>query len=380
MKERDEMTIKIGEKLKLLRKKNDITQDKLAEYLGVTAQAISRWESENCYPDIEILPSIASFFNITIDELLGYNASQKEQDDIIMNINKLEVEGRFDEALVEARRAIALYPQNYALAVMLASNLTMFNSAEDNPTIYEAIALCKRVLRDCTGGSDANDILRLCAKNILIMSLNKKENFDEALHVALTMPSIVMGREFICQMVLKGKSKIDFSLSVLPIIINMLNSCFLNGIAYPDEKIKPLFEYSSEECIRDISIWDAVYAAIDKNIGENEKKSCWVYMFLHQRLARKLLEEDNKSEAIKHFELAVKNMPYIDAEKLQYNFNLTQRSSTIKKDTLCKQDNYTGKSSAYVFLHGYVENGYYLGMEDEPTFKECLELLTNYAG
>jgi len=46
------MTINIGEKIKLLRKKNDITQDKLAEYLGVTAQSISRWESGTCYPDI----------------------------------------------------------------------------------------------------------------------------------------------------------------------------------------------------------------------------------------------------------------------------------------------------------------------------------------
>ena len=51
------MIIKIGEKVKLLRKKNDVTQDRLAEYLGITAQAISRWESETCYPDIELLPA-----------------------------------------------------------------------------------------------------------------------------------------------------------------------------------------------------------------------------------------------------------------------------------------------------------------------------------
>lgn len=42
------MEIKVGKKIKLLRKKNDVTQDKLAAHLGVTPQAVSRWESETC--------------------------------------------------------------------------------------------------------------------------------------------------------------------------------------------------------------------------------------------------------------------------------------------------------------------------------------------
>lgn len=56
------MNIKIGKKIKFLRKKAGITQERFAEYLGITPQAVSRWESENCYPDIECLPGIADFF------------------------------------------------------------------------------------------------------------------------------------------------------------------------------------------------------------------------------------------------------------------------------------------------------------------------------
>lgn len=56
------MNIKTGEKIKFLRKKAGITQERFAEYLGITPQAVSRWESENCYPDIECLPGIADFF------------------------------------------------------------------------------------------------------------------------------------------------------------------------------------------------------------------------------------------------------------------------------------------------------------------------------
>lgn len=70
------MGIKIGEKIRELRKRVDVNQERFAEYLGVTAQAVSKWEVEGCYPDIELLPSIASFFNISLDELLCYDVTK----------------------------------------------------------------------------------------------------------------------------------------------------------------------------------------------------------------------------------------------------------------------------------------------------------------
>lgn len=65
------MNIEIGKKIKALRTERLVTQEQLAVFLGVTPQAISRWESEYAYPDIELLPSIADFFSVTTDELLG---------------------------------------------------------------------------------------------------------------------------------------------------------------------------------------------------------------------------------------------------------------------------------------------------------------------
>ena len=66
------MNIKIGAIIKKLRAENNITQDTLATAIGVTPQAISRWESEGGYPDIELLPALADFFSVSTDELLGY--------------------------------------------------------------------------------------------------------------------------------------------------------------------------------------------------------------------------------------------------------------------------------------------------------------------
>ena len=67
------MQVKIGEKIKELRKVTGRKQEDLATALGVTPQAISRWEANGGYLDMEMIPSIANYFHISIDELFGYN-------------------------------------------------------------------------------------------------------------------------------------------------------------------------------------------------------------------------------------------------------------------------------------------------------------------
>lgn len=64
-------TIKINEQIAFLRKQKGLTQEELALALGVTNQAVSKWESAQCCPDIQLLPAIADFFGLSADELLG---------------------------------------------------------------------------------------------------------------------------------------------------------------------------------------------------------------------------------------------------------------------------------------------------------------------
>ena len=66
------MTIKISENLQMLRKERGLTQEQLAEIFGVTNQSISKWELGLSCPDIKMLPKIAEFYSVTIDELVGY--------------------------------------------------------------------------------------------------------------------------------------------------------------------------------------------------------------------------------------------------------------------------------------------------------------------
>lgn len=69
--------LKIGEKIRAKRKERGLTQAELANILGVTKAAVSKWENEESYPDITLLPQIAQIFHITMDELFDYTIDQK---------------------------------------------------------------------------------------------------------------------------------------------------------------------------------------------------------------------------------------------------------------------------------------------------------------
>ena len=74
------MNIYFGENLKRFRLEKNLTQEKLADFLGVSFQSISKWERGDTYPDITMLPSIASFFNVSVDEILGVNKAKEEEE------------------------------------------------------------------------------------------------------------------------------------------------------------------------------------------------------------------------------------------------------------------------------------------------------------
>ena len=159
-----ETKIKIGEKIRLLRKKNDVTQDKLADYLGVTPQAVSRWESGVCYPDMNALPSIADYFSVTMDELLCYTGVQKASKvkEYLAEVEHLLDRDKITEALELLRRAMAEIPSDHSLQLEAAGVLSLYAGmleesgsgerveAAVQAVLSEAVSLCRHILEDCT--------------------------------------------------------------------------------------------------------------------------------------------------------------------------------------------------------------------------------------
>lgn len=64
------MTNTLGGRITELRKKKGVTQDQLAEHMGVSSQAVSKWENDLSCPDITFLPQLADYLHVTIDQLL----------------------------------------------------------------------------------------------------------------------------------------------------------------------------------------------------------------------------------------------------------------------------------------------------------------------
>ena len=121
--------IVLGDRIKELRQCAGKTQDALAVELGVTAQAVSRWEKGICFPDMELIPSIANYFGVSIDELFDYDNERTKKIDALfdriteMNRNNDGVDANMDACIQLARESLIEFPGNEKLTAALASAL-----------------------------------------------------------------------------------------------------------------------------------------------------------------------------------------------------------------------------------------------------------------
>ena len=72
----------IGRKIKELRKRRGITQEQLADALGVSFQAVSKWENDIALPDIALMPSIAGYFKVSMDELFDFDVQKLSESSV----------------------------------------------------------------------------------------------------------------------------------------------------------------------------------------------------------------------------------------------------------------------------------------------------------
>lgn len=119
------MKIYFSETLKQLRREKNMTQEVLANFLGVSFQAVSKWERGENYPDIATLPVIASFFGVTTDMLLGVDKIEQEEKikQYIDEYYCLWQNGEIEKAKALMKSASEEYPGDYSLLVRYFNSL-----------------------------------------------------------------------------------------------------------------------------------------------------------------------------------------------------------------------------------------------------------------
>lgn len=196
------MRLSIGENIKRLRRERDITQEQLAEILNVSCQTISRWETDACYPDVEMLPIIAEFFKTTVDKLMGVDEIlvKSKISKYLSDYKKAINRGDVYECIRISREGVREFPNNYELLNKLMEALFISGDSDgglpewkENMLKYdkEIIELGERITKYCP---DQN--IRLEATIRLAFNHCEHGRKNEGKRIYETLPSWEHSKEF----------------------------------------------------------------------------------------------------------------------------------------------------------------------------------------
>ena len=163
--------LNIANNIARLRHDKKITQEELAEFIGVTKASVSKWENNQSMPDITILPQLATFFDVTIDELIGYTPqlSKEQIQNLYQRFGKDFTERPFDEVMNETqayvKRYYTCYPFLLQICILWLNHYTMAETEEKRTDICLRLEkLCQHIKENCKN-------VRIYGNVILIQSL-----------------------------------------------------------------------------------------------------------------------------------------------------------------------------------------------------------------
>lgn len=190
------MQLKLGDNIKRLRKAKEMTQENLAKLLNISSAAVSKWESNDSYPDITMIIPLAQIFEVSIDELMDYNKTKVEAQihHIISKYHELSRIGKFEEAKILILKARNDYPNDYQI-MDLYMWFVAGGSADNNPEILnlhhdEFMQICNTLLENCS-----EERLRLNTINMKAKLLHAKKDTNGALEILKGFPSWYLASE-----------------------------------------------------------------------------------------------------------------------------------------------------------------------------------------
>ena len=315
------MQLDLGQKIRELRHRDGRTQEALADAIGVTSQAVSRWEANGGYPDMEMIPSIANYFGITIDELFGYhNDRESKIDAIIQKIADFSIPSRgddewVDECLAILREGLAEFPQNERLLITLADTLSDAGWRRHKEWVYyddegfiqhnydvhkkneywaESIKICENLVEN-----SANNETVTRAVQILVLLYQNMGKTEKAISCAKKMSELEFCRENLLVAATDGKEHAKYLGQILLKLLgqftgNLMQALMSNKQHYesdmPIEKIKGL-----------IAIYNLIFD--DGNMGLYHDELIRLYLYLSRVQWERGYHDDayvSLDESLKH--------------------------------------------------------------------------------
>jgi len=208
------MELLIGRNIRQLRQKRELTQEEVAAHLGISFQAISKWERGDGYPDITMLPALAAYFGVSVDELLGMDSIEKQQryDAINREYEKNRVAGRYAENVTLLQAALKEWPNDALLLVQLAATYFHMGDTPEEKREYlkKGAAIEEQILRY---GEDSE--VRGATMYNICFTYAKLGEYDKSLAQARKLPNLYKARENALVYFTKGEERREIARSAL---------------------------------------------------------------------------------------------------------------------------------------------------------------------
>ena len=177
-------SLRISENIMCMRKQKGVTQDELASFLGVTKASVSKWENGQSMPDIVLLPEIATYFDVTVDALMGYEPqlSKEQIQKLYGELGEDFAQMPFEEAFAKSEALVRKYYSCYLfllqICILWLNHYMLAEKKERQEEILDrTLKLCNHILENCTNTEICSDVLGVKA-SVDLLCARPQETID----------------------------------------------------------------------------------------------------------------------------------------------------------------------------------------------------------
>ena len=139
------MNLTLPSNISKLRKERSMTQEQLAEALGITFASVSKWERGIATPELNLIAEMADLFGVSLDALVGFEVSNGGADALEKRIHNLQRQKKYNEAVIEAEKALLRYPNDFKIVYRSGELYTVAGIELNNEKyLYRCIELLER--------------------------------------------------------------------------------------------------------------------------------------------------------------------------------------------------------------------------------------------